>query len=136
MTVTAALQNNLAQQCPLDTTAFPASVPDTPPCASAAPTEAAEAAAAALKAAGFATVLAAWILQRHADSGHSQQLLSILMAPKVQLAAAPIHRGKHLWTWDGTLVSFGGLGRFPGMPTPAFWACHGENSAVFNWLVS
>jgi hypothetical protein len=35
------------------------------------------------------------------------------MAPKVQLAAAPMQRGKHLWTWDGTLNSFVGLGRFP-----------------------
>jgi hypothetical protein len=36
------------------------------------------------------------------------------MAPRVQLAAAPVQRGKQLWTWDGTLLSFGGLGRFPG----------------------
>lgn len=35
------------------------------------------------------------------------------MAPKVQLAAAPVERGKQLWTWDGTLASFVGLGRFP-----------------------
>jgi hypothetical protein len=39
------------------------------------------------------------------------------MAPNVQLAAAPVQRGKQLWTWDGTLVSFGGLGRFPGKHT-------------------
>lgn len=37
------------------------------------------------------------------------------MAPRVQLAAAPVQRGKHLWTWDGTLLSLFGLGRFPGV---------------------
>jgi hypothetical protein len=35
------------------------------------------------------------------------------MAPKVELAAEPVQRGKLLWTWEATISSGFVLGRFP-----------------------
>lgn len=65
---------------------------------------------------------------------------------RVQLAPAPVARGKQLWTWDGVLCRFGGVMRMParmviaGYPLP-----HGRlglvviaplnpSAAVVEWL--